>query len=234
MKCHSLKEFPICYPPRNECELPKVLEEAGVECAFSYGPREFGEYRLLGIGFRGVVFLARFRGEVVAVKVPRTDRVYDMREEALNQKLAYPLSPFVYDHSKHYIIMEYIPYPDILEIVEKGSEDEIKEAICKVLRAGFELDMRGIDHGELVRPWDHVKVGEKRVVFIDFNSSSRKRKPSNLTSLVSGLLLKPSPPASRLSQLLGVNKAELIELLRRYKRGFRREAFEEIFKRVCL
>ncbi|ALU12476.1 hypothetical protein EYM_04215 [Ignicoccus islandicus DSM 13165] len=238
VECYDIDEFPVCYPQTNGCFIRDELKKSNIECAISYGRREIGEYKVLGIGFRGLVFLARHSTGIVAVKVPRIDRLYDMRQEALNQKLAYPYAPKVYEYSKYFLVMEYIECPDLLDVVQgllaEDNVQSIRKVVCDVLKAGYQLDQRGIDHGELVRPWDHVKVCKNRVVFIDFNSSSIHRRPSNLTSLISALLLKPSLPSSRIANLLNVDRAKLIELLRVYKKTRNEHSFNRIIKMVCL
>ncbi len=229
-KCVSLKEAPVCYP--GECSISEELERAGVECVYNEGERDLFGFKVLGVGFRGVVLAGRWKGNKVAIKVARTDCPRcDMVEEARMTKLAYPHAPKVYAYGPKFIIMELITYPPIEDVLKHEDIDKIRETIVEVLRAGRELDKRGIDHGELVRPWKHVRVGE-RIVFLDFGSASTKRKPSNVTSLVSGLLLKPAPPASTLAEKLGINKARLLEALRRYKRYMTDEAFEEVIKEI--
>ncbi len=226
VSCFSLEEAPVCYP--NECDLREELRRAGVECVYSYGNREIGKFKVLGVGFRGVVFLAKWNGVDVAVKVPRTDSMYDMRKEASLQRRAFPVAPKVYAFSKHYIIMEFVPYPDVSDVLDLSNINKLRKVIKMILEAGRLLDIKGIDHGELVRPWKHVRVGDKEVKILDYGSASDTRKPSNVTALASGLLLKPSPPAARIAEVLGINKADLIEALRSYKKN----PNEENFKRV--
>jgi len=222
----GVRRAPICYP--GQCDFHGELERAGVEGVYNFGRREIGKFRLLGAGFRGLVFLARWRGKVVALKVRRTDCPCDMRKEARIQKLAWPVAPKVYYSHQDFIVMEFIPYPGVESVLEMEAK-ELRETIKAVLVAGRALDKKGIDHGELVRPWKHVRIGD-RVVFLDFGSASTMRKPSNVTSLLSGLLLKPSPPAYWIAEKLKVNKAELLEAARRYKRSPSEEAFEHILK----
>jgi len=230
VRCYELEEAPICYP--KECPWREELRRAGIECVYSFGNREVGKFKVLGIGFRGVVFLARWKDTDVAVKVPRSDRVYDMRREASLQRRAYPVAPEVYDFSKHYIVMEYVSYPDIADVVNLPG-DKLRPIIRRVLEAGFKLDRLGIDHGELVRPWKHVRVGDG-VKILDFGSASEMRRPSNLTSLVSGLLLKPSEPARSLAGRLDVDKARMIEALRIYKKEYDKRSFLEVLKAARL
>ncbi|UXD22823.1 hypothetical protein IPA_08560 [Ignicoccus pacificus DSM 13166] len=231
LKCYPLEEFPVCYPKEN-CDFRKELRKAGVECVYSIGKREFKKFRFLGIGFRGVVFLAKWNNIKVAIKVPRTDYLYDMRKEALIQKMAYPIAPKVFEYSRSFIIMEYVPYPDISERISEPLP-ALKEVLRKVLDAAFTLDMKGIDHGELVRPWKHVLVGE-RAVILDYGSASLERKPSNLTSIVSGLLMKPSPPASEIARKMGINKAELVEALKLYKKNPSEDTYRIVLMKAHL
>jgi len=226
-----LEEAPLCFPKR-ECNLAEALKSAGVEYVYDFGPRDLMGFSVLGVGFRGVVFLGEWEGKRVAIKVRRTDCFCDMRKEAEIQRLAWPVAPKVYKYSESFIIMEYVPYPGI-ESVLGAPPEELRETVIRVLKAGRELDKAGIDHGELVRPWKHVRVGETRVVILDYGSASTRRRPANVTSLVSGLLLKPSPPASAIAEKLGVDRAALLEAVRAYKRSLSDEAFEALLSLIA-
>jgi len=220
------KEAPLCFP-KGECELGEVLEERGVEWVYNFGPRDLMGFKVLGAGFRGVVFLAEWKGRKVALKVRRTDVNVDMTREAELQRYAWPIAPKVFDYDRDFIIMEYVPLPSIENVLDALDVEELREVVLKVLSAGRELDKKGIDHGELTRPWKHVLVGDE-VKIIDYGSASKARRPSNVTSLVSGLLLKPSPPASLISEKLGINKTLLLEAVRKYKRRMDEESFQNL------
>ena len=220
------EEAPLCFPKR-ECELGEVLALRGVEWIYNYGKRDLMGFKALGAGFRGVAFLAEWRGKLVVVKVKRGDVEIDMTKEAEIQRYAWPVAPKVYDYGKDFIIMEYVPYPGIEEVIGKLETEALRDTIIRILERGRELDKKGIDHGELVRPWKHVLVGED-VKIIDYGKASLRRRPSNVTSLVSGLLLKPSKPSSEIAEKLRINKALLLEAVRRYKREPSDESFSEL------
>ena len=226
-----VEEAPLCFP-KKDCDLAKVLKDAGVEYVYNFGPRDLMGFSVLGVGFRGVVFLGEWEGRKVAIKVRRTDCSCDMRREVEIQRLAWPVAPKVYKYSESFIIMEYVPYPGI-ESVLNAPPEKLRKIIIGTLRAGRVLDRAGIDHGELVRPWKHVRVGETRIVILDYGSASTRRRPANVTSLVSGLLLKPSPPASAIAEKLGVDRAALLEAVRAYKRSLSEDAFEALLSLIA-
>ncbi len=230
VRCFEPNEVKVCYPPKERCRASEALKRVRGLKVCSFGERDIDGFKVLGVGFRGVVILGKLEGKFVAIKLPRTDWRGSFRKEAEIQKLAYPVSPKVMYYDDDIIIMEYVDCPDIRDVLPTALKD--REALAKlierVLRAGRELDRRGIDHGELVRPWKHVKVCEDKVKILDYGSASLSRKVRNVSSLVSGLLLKPSEPALSIARTLNVDKALVMEKLRLYKRTLSDESFEEL------
>ncbi len=215
--------YVVCYP-RERCETIRELKVLGVKIC-SFGRREVRGFRVLGVGFRGVVFKGFWKGTEVAVKVSRSDRVVDLAREGMILKLIEDLgiAPKPYYWSTHVLIMELILGKELVDVIERNPL-----YACKALCAARMLDKAGVDHGELVRPEEHIIVSDKYVKFIDFGSASTKRKPRNVTAVASALFLKPTPLAKKVSDYLGTRKVEMIEALRVYKRKMDDEAFSRI------
>ncbi len=234
VRCFRPEDVNICYPPKDQCRASDALRRVKGLKVCSFGDRDIGGFKVLGVGFRGVVVLGKLGKDLVAVKLPRTDWQGSFRKEAEAQKLAYPISPKVIYYDDDVIVMEYVECPDIKDVLPTMLKD--RETLAKlveaVLRAGRELDERGIDHGELVRPWKHVKVCKDKVKILDYGSASLTRKVRNVSSLVSGLLLKPSEPAVNVAKVLNVDKALVVEKLRLYKRTLSDESFEELISSI--
>jgi len=233
VRCFSPKEINVCYPPRERCRAQEALERIEGVKVCSFGEREIGDLKVLGIGFRGIVLYGFLKGIPVAIKLPRADWNGSLSKEGYIQKLAYPVAPKVYTYNDDVLVMEYIGCPDISDVILErlGDREALRDVVVKALVAGRELDKRGIDHGELVRPWKHVKVCN-RARIIDFGSASLTRRPRNVTSLVSGLILKPSYPADAIARALNINKAIVIERLKSYKREMSDEAFKELLRAI--
>ena len=71
----------------------------------------------------------------------------------------------------------------------KGSASKLKSVIKKTLEDCYNLDKIGLDHGELSSISKHVIVGKSKTTIIDFESSSTKRRVSNVTSATQGIFI---------------------------------------------
>ena len=215
--------FVVCYP-RESCELVNALKTLGIKVC-NFGRREIRKFKVLGVGFRGVVFKGLWKGMEVAVKVPRADRNVDMSREGSILKLIENLKvapkPFYWD--KRVLVMELILGKELVDVISQKPY-----YACKTLCAARSLDRVGVDHGELVRLEEHALVVNDRVKFVDFGSASTKRKPRNVTAVASALFLKPTELARRISNALSVKKVELIEALKVYKKKMDEESFERV------
>lgn len=100
----------------------------------------------------------------------------------------------------------------------------IKHVLHDILEQCFILDMVGLDHGELSNMSRHVMIGN-RVCIIDFESSSMKRRVSNVTSATSYLLFGRG---SVLAMSLQAKRDEILDALRRYRLDMSRERFHEL------
>jgi putative serine/threonine protein kinase len=88
-----------------------------------------------------------------------------------------------------------------------------------------------LDHGELSNAPKHILVdADDRPYLVDFETASRNRRVSNVTSVCQYLLLG-SQIAEKVKEKLGkVDEKQLIQKLRRYKRERTRENFEKILE----
>jgi putative serine/threonine protein kinase len=146
---------------------------------------------LIGKGVRGVVFQGLMGGEVVAVKLLRTDSaVASMEREAQIHSLANSLGigPLLIKHSEEAIVMEYVEGVRLGEYIASKPQG-LPLVVEDVLRQCYVMDVNGLDHGQLTDSSDHVIVQENnRPRIIDFSHASTTRKTSNLTSFVSYLM----------------------------------------------
>ncbi len=223
--CREPSEVPfvVCYP-KDKCENVRILSELGVKVC-DYGKREIKKFHVLGVGFRGIVFKGLWNDVEVAVKIPRADRSINLEKEGMILKIIEGLkvAPKPFYWSKNVLIMELLLGEDIVKAVERNPI-----YACKALCAARKLDKMGVDHGELVRPEEHVVVVNNEVKFLDFGSASLRRKVSNVTAIASALFLKPTDVARNVVSVLGINKAQLIEALREYKRRIDSDSFKKV------
>jgi len=172
------------------------LEKLKIKSISFTGSTTLGNLAVLGKGYVGVVVLAKKGSKQIALKIRRTDsQRNEMKNEAILLKLANSVNvgPKMFVVSKNFLVMEYLEGIDISKWVNalkgKGSAKKLKSTIKKILEDCFRLDKIGFDHGELSNVSKHVIVGKTKSTLIDFESSSTKRRPSNVTSVTQAIFI---------------------------------------------
>jgi putative serine/threonine protein kinase len=213
------------------------LEKLKIKSISFTGPTTIGKLGILGKGYVGVVVLAKRGNKKVALKIRRLDsQRSEMKSEAKLLKLVNTVGvgPKLYDSSKNFVIMEYLEGEKIGNWINSlkgaGSTKKLKNVIKAVLEDCFRLDQIGFDHGELSSISKHVIVGDKKSTLIDFESSSTKRRVSNVTSIAQGIFIG-SGIAKKVQRIYRVpSKEKIIEVLRIYKQEQSRDSFENLLK----
>uniref|UniRef100_A0A7C3YFX3 Serine/threonine protein kinase n=1 Tax=Geoglobus ahangari TaxID=113653 RepID=A0A7C3YFX3_9EURY len=96
-----------------------------------------------------------------------------------------------------------------------------RETILEALKICRTLDLLGIQKEEMVYPYKHI-IKADRVVFIDFERSVFKDRPSNVTQFL-----------NYINSNLGIFSInELKEISKKYKKIFSDEVFNVIFKKI--
>ena len=125
----------------------------------------------------------------------------------LNSLQPFFFVPRLIDHNsaRLEIKMEFVRGQHIGEIIENIGANQIEKIlnICRI------LDMLGIQKEEMNHPDRHIIIG-KRIVFIDFERSVLKDRPSNLTQFVTYLNFK--------RKIICMD--ELIKMMKPYKMNF--------------
>ncbi len=219
----------LCYPKHsvNCCmERLNALREMGVVSIVSYGLKSIGELNVLDIGYSSIILLVVLMdGSLAVAKILRTDsRRQNLRGECSILEIVSDngISPKLIGCNSDVIVLEYVDGTILGKLLEGHAylyriKDILKAAIYKA----FLLDSLGVDHGELSRPYKHILVSPRGVFIIDYESASTRRKPSNITSLISGLILRKNKLASNLKSMLRLSykeEYELKSLLREYKK----------------
>ena len=119
-----------------------------------------------------------------------------MKNEAKLLKIVNSINvgPKLYDSSKNFLVIEYLDGEKIGDWIKnlsgKGSVNKLKSTIKSILEDCYKLDNIGLDHGELSSISKHVIVGKKnQSTLIDFESSSTKRRVSNVTSATQAIFI---------------------------------------------
>lgn len=228
----------IGYPKATKRQLDariRELEKLGIRAMSLSGPTMLGNLAVLGKGYAGVVVLARRDGLQVALKIRRMDsQRSSMRAEAALLELANSVGvgPKMLASSRNFLIMEFVEGvrigPWVSSLKGAGSVRRLKGVIRKVLEECYRLDRMGFDHGELSNITKHVIVGQAGPVLIDFESSSTRRRASNVTSMTQAIYIG-SGIARRVQRIYrNPSKEEIISALRRYKSEGTQESFDEL------
>ena len=99
----------------------------------------------------------------------------------------------------------------------------------------WQLDMTGLDHGELSKAPKHIIIDNYTQPWIvDFETSSDTRKPANVTAICQYLTMSGGPITRMISDILGErNREEVISALRNYKKDNTRENLDRVMQ-ACL
>ena len=213
------------------------LEKLKIKSILLTGPTTLGKLAILGKGYVGVVVLAKKGNKQVALKIRRTDsQRKDMKNESILLKLvnSVDVGPKMFAVSKNFLVMEYIEGEKISDWVNLlkgvGSAKKLKSTIKKILQDCYKLDRLGFDHGELSNVSKHVIVGKTKSTLIDFESSSTKRRPSNVTSITQAFFIG-SGIARKTQKIYKIPpKEKIIDALKSYKQEKTRENFENLLK----
>ncbi len=213
------------------------LEKLKIKSISFTGSTTLGNLAVLGKGYVGVVVLAKKGSKQVALKIRRTDsQRNEMKNEAILLKLANSVNvgPKMFVVSKNFLVMEYLEGIDISKWVNalkgKGSAKKLKSTIKKILEDCFRLDKIGFDHGELSNVSKHVIVGKTKSTLIDFESSSTKRRPSNVTSVTQAIFIGSGIAKKTQKIYKNPSKKKIISILKQYKQEKTQVNFEKLLK----
>ena len=215
----------------------KELEKLKIKSIALTGPTTLGKLAILGKGYVGVVVLAKKNSKQVALKIRRMDSQRDgMKSEAALLKVvnSQKVGPKMIESSKNFLVMEYLDGVKIGEWLKSvkgvGSAKKVKTTIRSILEDCYKLDQIGFDHGELSNISKHVIVGKTKSTLIDFESSSTKRRPSNITSITQAIYIGSG--IAKMIQKIYKNppKEKIIEALKQYKQDRSEESFENLLK----
>ncbi len=213
------------------------LEKLKIKSISFSGPTTIGNLSILGKGYVGVVVLAKKNNKLVALKIRRTDsQRKEMKKESMLLKLVNSVNvgPKMIVASKNFLVMEYLDGIKISEWVDLlkgvGSAKKLKLTIKKILEDCYRLDQIGFDHGELSNISKHVIVGKTKSTLIDFESSSTKRRPSNVTSITQAFFIGSGIAKKAQKIYKNSSKEKIIEALKKYKQEKTRNSFDELLR----
>jgi len=233
----------ICYPRYSFEELEKRLEEMralGITALEFIGESTILNLPFLGKGCVSLVVLARTEFGKVALKIRRTDanRPRMMQEaEMLRTANSVNVGPKLIGFTENFLTMEFVDgmlLPKwVKNVVEMGATTRVRRVLQDVMEQSWRLDEIGLDHGELSHASKHIMINsEDKAYILDFETASRNRRASNVTSVSQYLFMRSEIAKTVRSNLDEFREEDLIRALRIYKKDRSRKRFEEILK-IC-
>lgn len=232
----------MCFPRPSEEELKRRLRQLsslGVTKILLEGSQKVDGLRVLGKGCDSIVVKALMNNALVALKIRRVDsHVKTLIVEGENQRLANSVGVGAKVHcfSEDFIVMDLVEGQHIDEFIRLATETEVKKVVTELLKQCRKLDVLGLDHGELSRAHRHVIVRPcLEPVIMDFGSSSRSRRPANVSSLFSYLFLSKTELSTLTREKLRAffDDEEAIKALREYKRSLSKNSFAKVLSFVA-
>ena len=232
----------LCYPKASEAELESRLEELrehGVEAVEFTGDASAFNVPVLGKGFVGIVVTAHLDGQRAALKIRRVDADrtgLEHEAQMLAKANSVQVGPSLMGVSRNFLIMQLVDgwlLPEWLDVHKE--KEQVRGVLGEVLEQCWRLDSIRLDHGELSKAPKHIIISKQHKPFlVDFETASVNRKPANVTSVCQFLFTSHGAVAKAVAAVLGeVNRAEVIDSLRRYKNERKRESFDGVLQ-VCL
>ena len=210
------------------------LKKLGITSVAFTGPIEINGVKIVGKGYVGIVVLVKKRNKVFALKIRRTDSPRKtMRDEAALLQIANKVNvgPRLIKYSKNFLMMEFIKGEKIIDWVNGTNAVDSKmlgTIIRKILLDCFSLDQIGLDHGELSVLDKHILIAGKKPTIIDFESSSVKRKTSNVSSATQAILIGTGLAMIIRKKTKIPRRDKIIKLVRDYKKSKSQESFDQL------
>ena len=226
-------EFLLTYPLFDEKTFDNRMRELSsldINAVFSFGNVQLKFSHIIGKGSVGLVTLVKSKNKHFALKIRRTDanRV-NMYDEVLYHSLANSIGigPFLVNFSENFILMEYVKGLNIESWYDSQTSDKkLLHCTNEILRQSFLLDCLNLDHGQLSRLDRHIVVSPDGIpTILDFETSSTKRRCSNVTSVSQSIFLH-GPIHAKLADLINKERTDIIKSIKEYKKQMNRETFQ--------
>ena len=235
----------LCYPKFSADEYQSRINELrslNIKFVILEGSTVLSSVNILGKGNEGLVLkVSTITNSTMAVKIRRTDSCRIAMENEFNfykHVNLHNIGPNAYSHTKNILLMEYIeglPARKWFFLSSKTKPDLIRHVVIDILNQCYKLDVMGIDHGQLNKLDNHVIISPdgSKCTIVDFESASRNRKVSNVTSALQGLIFKGFI-SEQVNTILNYDdkQSELLNLLSIYKHEKCRKNFDSILSLI--
>ena len=182
-------------------------------------------------GHRGLLFIGTYKNKKAAIKTknPESTAIGRIENEAkwLKKLNKYGIGPKLSKIDNDYFVYEFIDGDFIVDYIKKSSKNNIKKIIKDIFKQSFILDKLKIDKEEMHHPIKHIIVSKNKPYLVDFERGHYSEKPKNVTQFCQFLI------SSQLNGILknkkvGINKNEIIQLAKIYKKNPSNATFKTI------
>ena len=122
-----------------------------------------------------------------------------------------------------YYSSDFVAYEFVEGEMIKNFVGDVKPVLVSVLEQCFIMDKMKVNKLEMHHPLKHVLIGSK-IVMIDFERCYYTLKPKNVSQF-----------CEYIARVLGIERDEMIKLVRQYKKGYLKKDFLKIvsYVRAC-
>jgi putative serine/threonine protein kinase len=233
----------LCYPHAKPLEVDNRISELktlGVHTVEFTGNSLAANVPVIGKGYVGIVIIAYTNREQLALKIRRLDsgRENFFHEADMLQKAnTFEVGPKFVAVSKNFLLSQFINGDFLAKWLDdhKKNKEIFRRVICDILEQCWNLDLAGLDHGELSKAPRHLLIDKSKKPFIvDFETASIHRRVANVTSVCQHLFVGNNIIPRMIWETLGEkNREHIINILRDYKKEKNRKNFETLLQ-ACL
>ncbi len=177
-------------------------------------------------GRRSIVYVDYVKGKKIAVKKRRRDiavKTHLLNEARWLRKLnKYKIGPKLINANKDQISYEFIDGEFFLDWYDKAGLVDRKKAVKEIFLKMRILDKLKVNKEEMHHPVKHILIRKNKPYLIDFERVHLTKKPKNVTQFCQFLMSK--------AVNMNVDKINLRELLREYKKSYSDKAFKVILR----
>ena len=211
----------------------KELLSLDINGVFSTGNLQLKKIFILGKGSVGLVTLVKYKRKYFALKIRRTDaNRTNMYDEAIYQSVANSsgVGPFLVNFTENFILMEFVKGSNIIDWYSSARISKERKVKCTalILQQCYLLDCVKLDHGQLNRLDRHIIISkDDKPTIMDFETSSTRRRVSNITSSSQSIFLN-GPIYSSLRDSILYDRKQIIKKIKNYKTEMNQENFANI------
>jgi len=232
----------LCYPHAKPLEVVHRISELktlGVHTVEFTGNGSAANVPVIGKGYVGIVIIAHTNMGQFALKMRRLDsgrENFFHEAEMLQKANTVKVGPAFVAVTENFLLSHFINGDFLANWLESHkTKAAFHRVISDILEQCWDLDVVGLDHGELSKAPRHLLVDKLGKPFIvDFETASVHRRVANVTSVCQHLFVGNNIIPRLVWDTLGEkNREHIINILQAYKKERSRKNFETLLQ-ACL